>query len=523
MCRMCERPDFLLFQFLILSSAHVVATHDAVGVAAAPLPLPTPAPWSPQPYACAMWEFSWMDRRVGAQNEYADWGAVLDELVDRGYDCIRFDAFPHLVAAGPGVRTIQPVESWFMWGNSEQAVIINPQQHLVEFMKLGVARKLKFGLSTWFRDDETHQRDAVKTPDDLLRIWQLTLRHIDSNVPGGLSNVLWVDLCNEFPVVGQWSPSLFKSLTGRDWPVSSTFWQNLYHFWFFILPWSEWTSFFTGGLAIQKRANEFLTEVIPKLKQEFQKEVPPPGPAVGTRRAANTTLSPTTPGSGPRFTFSMFGVNLMQHNLQSLDISHLDFVELHLWLSDNFWFLWRSGETAMFSGPAPDNLLAFAPKVDKLYQENQEFYKRWLKSHLDGWHGWAVGKYGKELVTTEAWGPINYNDVPGDSAGYYWGWVKDIGEVGLKHALCLGWRGVATSNFAEPHFRGMWADADWHRRMTGVIKGFEPRQTQTGVEGEPQTEDGVEGSFCKAAVAGRVSEEEQSNEFFLGQEQEVVQ
>ena len=48
-----------------------------------------------------MWEFSWLVRRIAPEAEYADWDTVLDELTDRGYDCIRIDAFPHLIAAGP--------------------------------------------------------------------------------------------------------------------------------------------------------------------------------------------------------------------------------------------------------------------------------------------------------------------------------------------------------------------------------------------------------------------------------------
>jgi len=44
-----------------------------------------------------MWDFSWLVRRAGPEAEYSDWGQVLDELVDRGYNCIRIDPFPHLL------------------------------------------------------------------------------------------------------------------------------------------------------------------------------------------------------------------------------------------------------------------------------------------------------------------------------------------------------------------------------------------------------------------------------------------
>ena len=61
-----------------------------------------------------MWEFSWLVRRQGAEAEYADWDKVLDELAERGYDTIRIDAFPHLVADDRETFTILPQKPLFM-------------------------------------------------------------------------------------------------------------------------------------------------------------------------------------------------------------------------------------------------------------------------------------------------------------------------------------------------------------------------------------------------------------------------
>jgi hypothetical protein len=32
------------------------------------------------------------------------------------------------------------------------------------------------------------------------------------------------------------------------------------------------------------------------------------------------------------------------------------------------------------------------------------------------------------------------------------------------------WVAIATSNFCEPQFKGMWDDIEWHRRLTDIIK-----------------------------------------------------
>jgi hypothetical protein len=53
-----------------------------------------------------MWDFSWLVRRSAPEAEFANWGARLDDAKTRGYDCIRIDAFPHLIAAGPDGQVV---------------------------------------------------------------------------------------------------------------------------------------------------------------------------------------------------------------------------------------------------------------------------------------------------------------------------------------------------------------------------------------------------------------------------------
>jgi len=54
----------------------------------------------PYPLAITMWEFSWLERKWPGAG-YEDWDKALSELVDRGYDAIRIDAFPHLIDHDP--------------------------------------------------------------------------------------------------------------------------------------------------------------------------------------------------------------------------------------------------------------------------------------------------------------------------------------------------------------------------------------------------------------------------------------
>ena len=49
--------------------------------------------------AISMWDFSWLERRWSGAR-YEDWDLALDELLERGYNALRIDAYPHLLAAG---------------------------------------------------------------------------------------------------------------------------------------------------------------------------------------------------------------------------------------------------------------------------------------------------------------------------------------------------------------------------------------------------------------------------------------
>lgn len=393
-------------------------------------------------HACTMWEFSWMLRRSGNQSEYADWAKVLDEAVERGYNCLRIDAFPHLVAAGDGNATVLPQPDYFMWGNNKEAVTVNAQRDLVAFMSMGAQRGLSFGLSTWLTPDTLDRRGAVRTPGDLVRIWNATLHLISSH--GLLGHVLWVDVLNEFPVVGTWAPGVWQTIFRLPWPKSASL-QNALTGLVLAVPWKG---------EVLSRANAFLTDVIPVLRRQFPHM---------------------------NYTYSFQGNAMSMPNVQKLNTSEFDIAELHLWLSDNLPFMLETGETAMFSDPYPKNLEAFAPKVTKMYPKNREKWVTWLLKHIDMWHDWAETR-GLPVITTEAWGPINYDDVAGDTNHTYWNWVKDIGEVALRHALCQGWLGVATSNFAEPHFKGMWVDVPWHQNQTATIRNFTPEDMRCGAD-----------------------------------------
>ncbi|MDX2187943.1 MAG: cellulase-like family protein [Opitutaceae bacterium] len=166
------------------------------------------------PLAITMWDFSWIERRWPGAG-YESWDLALDELAERGYNAVRIDAFPHLVAENPS-RTweILPVWTTQAWG-SPAKVRIQIQPSLSEFISKCAARKIKVGLSTWFRQDSDDLRQAIASPRRHAEIWARTLETLKKD--GVLDSVLYVDLCNEWPLY-LWAPFFKGGPQGaRDW------------------------------------------------------------------------------------------------------------------------------------------------------------------------------------------------------------------------------------------------------------------------------------------------------------------
>lgn len=160
-----------------------------------------------RPLAITMWDFSWLERRWPGAG-YEDWDRVLDDLAARGYDAVRIDAYPHLIASDPRKTwDLLPVWSVQDWGSpARNRVQVQPA--LNQFIRKCGQRGLRVGLSTWFREDADNTRMRIRTAHDHGLVWKTTL---DTVAAEGLTkHLLYVDLCNEFPL-SIWAPFLPKN------------------------------------------------------------------------------------------------------------------------------------------------------------------------------------------------------------------------------------------------------------------------------------------------------------------------
>ena len=174
------------------------------------------------PKAITMWDFSWLERRWPGAG-YEDWDRALDQLVERGYNAVRIDAYPHLCANNPTAEYwLDPHWDNMSWG-SPALNKVQVQPNLNTFIKKCIDRNISAGLSTWWREDKARLAERIKTPQQLGAIWTKCLDTIA--VDGLLEYIDFVDLSNEFPI-DVWTPFLPKgfkrnSPEGRQWMSES--------------------------------------------------------------------------------------------------------------------------------------------------------------------------------------------------------------------------------------------------------------------------------------------------------------
>lgn len=352
-----------------------------------------------------MWDFSWLERRWDGAG-YENWDEALDELVERGYDAVRIDAYPHLVAANSD-REWLLLPQWDQedWGSPEP-IRVRVLPALLEFISACRDRNIVVALSTWMRQDEDDTRMLIKTPEDLARAWSQTLDHI---VEAGLADVIWfVDLGNEFPLPS-WVPYLYRAgpratMRSRT-SASNAVWLN-------------------DSIAAVREAH-------PQFRYTFSfcREVEP-----------------------------LAGDNL----------STLDLLELHIWLggAETSDFAARIGYHIATSAFDPKAYESLSGPAEALYRSDPQHWLDKLGAHIRMAADWSTDIQ-KPIVTTESWGPINYKDGPGRDWGWVKE-VCEFGVT--TAASTGRWEGISTSNFCGPQFVGMWRDVEWHQRMTQLIK-----------------------------------------------------
>jgi hypothetical protein len=355
------------------------------------------------PLAITMWDFSWLERRWPGAG-YEDWDQALDELKVRGYDAVRLDAYPHLVAADAG-REWELLPCWNQqdWGSPAlNRVVVQP--HLNQFIEKCAEHGMLVGLSTWFRQDRDDLRRRIKSPEELGGVWQATLDSIAA--AGLLDHILYVDLCNEFPL-------------------------------------SVWAPFFNPYDAFEhpdKQTPRHSPDGVRWMRD-----------SIAVCRAAYPQLD------------YCFSFTTEYDTWREQDVSFHDLLEPHIWMIMEGGFYQQVGYSfERFDSKGYENVALHA---EQLYRDKPDHWKACLQTVIDTIAEWGAVS-GKPLITTECWSLVDYKDWP----LLKWDWLQDLCDYGVRAASKTGrWAALGTSNFCGPQFVGMWRDVRWHQRLTEVI------------------------------------------------------
>lgn len=308
-----------------------------------------PAALTPRPRAVTMWDFSWLERRWPGAG-YEDWDRALDELAERGYDAVRIDAFPHLVATDAHREwTLLPVWTQHLWGSpAKNRVRVQPA--LNTFLSKCRDRGILVGLSSWYREDEQNTRLRITSPEIMADMWNATLASIARD--GLLHTILWVDLCNEWP--GElWAPYF------RNDPPHLT--------------WGHWHT------AVSMK---WIATALAAVRREF----------------------PSLP-----LCFS-FDQRRDEFYLER-DLSAFDLFEHHVWMAQLNDGEFTTAVGYAYDRFEPTSYNNLAEKGEATYRARPAYWQKLLTDRIARLARVAAQLH-QPLVTTECWGVVDYKDWP---------------------------------------------------------------------------------------------------------------
>ncbi len=302
-----------------------------------------------KPRAITMWDFSWLERRWPGAG-YEEWDLALDELMERGYNAIRIDVYPHLIAENPTKKwMLNEVWNQQVWGSPDLNEV-QVQPYLNQFLSKCRERDIKVAISSWYRQDTDKVFMRIDTPEKMADCWLKTLKSIEAD--GLLDTILFVDLCNEWP--------------GNLW---APFFSSQYPH----VVWGQW---------YKEESLKWMRTALAIMKKNY----------------------PDMP-----FNFSLDNGDVEKYN--EVDSSFLDLYEHHIWMvhqNNSEFYKAVDYKDGQFSPQAYKNVVKNA---EKLYNEKPVYWQNLLTDKIK-LMAEVARKNRRPLVTTECWGIVDYKDWP---------------------------------------------------------------------------------------------------------------
>ena len=378
-----------------------------------------------KPKAVAMWDYSWLLRSYSGGG-FDNWKKAIDELAERGYNALRIDCFPQFISTNyygaSSNEYFLPKKNWrpALWGN-QYSLVINPRNSLLEFLRLCQNKNISVILSTWFQGHGTDRNKEFKGTEGLISSWNETIQLLDEN--DLLNNVLYIDVLNEFPLWHgyEWLHTTLNKIKKLQKPFDFLNQENSSYY----------------NLEQQSFYNQFIDDVLKSLKNQW-----------------------------PELSFTTSQTCTLNTNWKKLNLENHEVLDVHLWMVYNKVF---SEFTGYFENihklkndiQFRDTLVA----IETYRDDNRENLHSWLeqevKERADMAHGLNI-----PLGNTEGWGAVMWMEHP----HLNWNFIKDCGLLGAELGAKYNYSFNCSSNFTHPHFKTLWDDIDWHKKVTSIIR-----------------------------------------------------
>ncbi len=372
----------------------------------------------PHRLTIAMWDYSWLNAHYPT-GSFGDFDRVTDELLERGFNTVRIEAFPWVIGqlTHPEEETTVKGDPLANWGPSDVDRKHAVAHELFEFMEITRRKGIFVMLSSW---GVTHPEYPEKRPGDFFQVWERTLSLLDER--GLLAHVLFIDLDQEFPFFSPFRPQL-ESLAGRS-SASSGLAEAMGE----------------AGVLRSQRGFQWNEAQLDMVGDHF--------------RNAMSHFQRRYPEH--RFTISLTG---FWEEVRSLKLKCLDVLELHFWMSKSSRFTHRSGWMDVRKDRGDHDHSAYQKGIDATLSSMRPMLMADMHGQLQQAMDWSV-EAGAPVATSEGWGPWWHMDHPDLS----WGWLRDWCVECNVLAAQYGLWGSTPWNFSHPYWEN-WRDIGWYQEV----------------------------------------------------------
>lgn len=382
---------------------------------------------SPSRLTIAMWDFSWlyMHYQGGA---FGDFNKVTDELLERGFNTVRIDAFPLIIGKLDSLNqkiTIKG-DSLRNWGASDKDRKHTIVTELVEFMTITKEKGISVILSSWGQGAVEHPniRNDYTDREQFWKAWEKVINLLDDK--DLLDHVVYVDFDQEFPYFSPFDRELNR--LGKEKTKTIT---------------SDSQAMEAAGRATVNYSNlnwnpaqmDFVRNYFNGTLYHFQRQYPQ-----------------------LRFTFSFTG---FWREIRAMQLKTMDVLELHFFMNGMDRYNNRSNFGGLKKDRGEHDYKDYMIRIDGIMQSVRPMLMKEMHNQLAYAKEWSE-EIAAPLVTTEAWGPWWHMD----HSDLEWKWLYDWCEDGMQLSTDYELWGTTPWNYSHPYWEN-WEKVEWYQKVNG--------------------------------------------------------